>query len=306
MLFSAHHLRYDLEECYSSFYNFLQQRAKFYLRQLSYDSVEVDLVVEHMIEQLTRLGLIGASDDAPEHALEKLNDAQFRAFLNQSIRNKAIDRLRKKRLQVTTVADLEGFGGTDDEKDPLDDTVGTIWGKPPFASPEDAALEAASQEDMRALLKDCIRSLGNAPHQLQAVEQELEDIGVEYLVQFMQQEFGAVLSTVVPEHVSQHKDHAHRKLRQCLQRSSTHLRVLIALRLSLYGQRSGKIGEVTVTKQKLMQDERGKQDISEQEVVLVLKYLVSKGLLNWNGEDIVSFTVAQGKHIARFFEEDWQ
>ncbi|HJT59516.1 MAG TPA: hypothetical protein VJ761_23610, partial [Ktedonobacteraceae bacterium] len=119
-------------------------------------------------------------------------------------------------------------------------------------------------------------------------------------------EFGAVLSTVVPEHVSQHKDHAHRKLRQCLQRSSTHLRVLIALRLSLYGQRSGTMGEVTVTKQKLMQDERGKQDISEQEVVLVLKYLVSKGLLNWNGEDMVSFTVAQGKHIARFFEEDWQ
>src|SRR5215469_10652762 len=98
MQFSAHNLRYNLEQCFPSFYAFLQLRAKRFLGPLSHDSVEVDQVVEHIIEQLTRLHLIGGKDNAPETELERLNDAQFYAFLNRSIKNKAIDRLRKNRL----------------------------------------------------------------------------------------------------------------------------------------------------------------------------------------------------------------
>ncbi len=306
MLFSAQNLRYHLEECFPSFYNYLQHRAKSYLRQLSHDSIEVDEVVEHIIEQLTRLGLIGASDDAPTSSLEQLTDAQFLAFLNRSIKNKAIDRLRRKRLQVSSAAELEGFGGAEDEKDPFEDKVESIWGEPPFATPEDAALEAANNGFLRALLKECIRALVNAPHQLLALEQELERLGAENLVLFMHKEFDTLLVDVEPDHMSQHKDHAHKKLRICLQGSSNNLRVLIALRLSQYGQRSAKAGEKFVSIQRLMEDQEGKKDMSAQEVKLALEYLVSRGWLNWSGEEIVHFTPAQAKHIVRYYEEDQQ
>ncbi len=101
MLFSAHDLRYNLDKCYPSFCAFLQQRAKRFLGPLRYDSVEVDQVVEHIIEQLTRTGLMGGGDYAPQTALDRFTTAQFYAFLNRSIRNKAIDRLRKHRLPVS-------------------------------------------------------------------------------------------------------------------------------------------------------------------------------------------------------------
>src|SRR6185312_15720616 len=156
MQFSAHDLRYNLDQCFPSFYAFLQQRAKHCLGALSRDSVEVDMVVEHIIEQLTRLGLIGGKNDAPQTELERLSNAQFYAFLNRSIKNKAIDRLRKNRPPVNTFAELEGFGGTEDEKDPLDEKVLSIWGDPPFATPEDVAMEAATQEVLRNRIKNCI------------------------------------------------------------------------------------------------------------------------------------------------------
>jgi hypothetical protein len=303
MLFSAHDLRYNLDKCYPSFCSFLQQRAKRFLGPLKYDSVEVDQVVEHIIEQLARTGLMGGGDNAPQTALDHLTTAQFYAFLNRSIRNKAIDRLRKHRLPVSTVAELGGFGGMENEKDPLDDTVESMWGTPPFATPEDAAMEAASQETLRNLLKNCIRSLVNAPHQLQAVEQELEELGVDDLVQFIHIEFGTLLGNVVPTHLSQHKDHAHKKLRQCLQKSSTHLGVLIALRLTEYGRRSTGIDEVTVSIQSLMKNGQGQQDISERDVITGLKHLVTEDLLDWDGEAIVRFSSAQAKRLARFYIE---
>ncbi|HEX6484834.1 MAG TPA: hypothetical protein VF043_38815 [Ktedonobacteraceae bacterium] len=304
MQFSAHDLRYNLEQCFPSFYAFLQQRAKRWLGPLSYDSVEVDQVVEHIIEQLTRLGLIGGKDNAPQTELERLSNAQFYAFLNRSIKNKAIDRLRKNRLPVSSVAELEGFGGMEDEKDPLDDTSISIWGNPPFATPEDAAMEAVSREVLRNRIKNCIRALANAPHQLQALEQEFEEIDADDLVKFMHKEFAAQLDDVVPAHLSQHKDHAHRKLRQCLQRSSAHLRVLIALRITEYAVRSTGTNESSVNVVQLMYTEHEKQDISEQEVIAALKYLVSRNFLEWNGEATIRLSSSQGKRIARFYEEE--
>jgi DNA-directed RNA polymerase specialized sigma24 family protein len=304
MQFSAHDLRYNLELCFPSFYAYLQQRAKRWLGSLSHDSVEVDQVVEHIIEQLTRLGLIGAKDNAPQTEFERLSNAQFYAFLNRSIKNKAIDRLRKNRPPVTSVAELEGFGGMEDEKDPLDDTSISIWGDPPFATPEEAAMEAAYQEVLRSRIKNCIRALANAPHQLQALEQEFEEIGVDDLVRFMRKEFAAQLDDVIPAHLSQHKDHAHRKLRQCLQRSSAHLRVLIALRITEYAVRSTGTDESSVTVAQLMHDEHGKQDISEREVIAALECLVSRNLLDWKGEGTIRFSSVQGKRVARFYEEE--
>ena len=56
-----------------------------------------------------RLGLLGGGDYTPKTALDLLTDAQFYAFLSRSVRNKAIDRLRKRRLQVSTATELEGF-----------------------------------------------------------------------------------------------------------------------------------------------------------------------------------------------------
>jgi hypothetical protein len=93
MPFTAHDLRYNLQENFPKLCAYLQQRAKHWLRTFAYDSDEVDGVVEHVIEQLTRLGLLGGSDHTPETALDHLNNAQFYAFLNRSIKNKAIERL---------------------------------------------------------------------------------------------------------------------------------------------------------------------------------------------------------------------
>jgi hypothetical protein len=79
---------------------------------------------------------------------------------------------------------------------------------------------------------------------------------------------------------------------------------LIALRLTEYAVRSGP-DEVSVTVQKLMQDEHGKQDIAEREVIAGLKYLVSRGLLVWNEEEgTVRFSPTQDKRIARYYEEE--
>jgi hypothetical protein len=53
-----------------------------------------------------------------------------------------------------------------------------------------------------------------------------------------------------------------------------------------------------------MEDQEGKQDMSEQEVRHALGDLASRGLLDWQGEDIVYFTPAQAKLIARYYENE--
>ncbi len=90
MPFTAYDLRYNLQDNFPTLCAYLQQRAKRWLSTFAYDSYEVDVVVGHVIEQLTRIGLLGGGDLAPETALDRLSNAQFYAFLNQSVKNKAI------------------------------------------------------------------------------------------------------------------------------------------------------------------------------------------------------------------------
>src|SRR5947199_2917487 len=106
MPFTAHDLRYKAEETYPALYAHLSRHAQSYLRSLRFDAFELDIVVGHVVEQLVRMGLLGGEDRTPLTALDKLPDAQFYAFLNRSIRNKAIDRLRKRHLPVSFVTEL--------------------------------------------------------------------------------------------------------------------------------------------------------------------------------------------------------
>ena len=300
MPFTAHDLRYHIEQSFPVLYAYLQQRARRYLGPLKFDAFEMDLVVEHVIEQLVRLGILGSGDHVPENALDRLSPAQFYAFLNHSIRNKSIDRLRKHRLPVSTFAELEAPADAESEDDPLNDVVEPIWGVP-FATPEEAALEAASREELRTLLKHCIEALRAAPHQLQAVLQELEDLGASELLADIRK----VLAQSNPlesdplEHASQHKDHAHKKLRYCLQKGSTNLAVMVALRLTQYGEHLTSSKEVVVDLHTLTQD-----DLSEREVKTGLKQLAAEDLLDWHGEEVVRLTAAQKKHLERFYTNE--
>ena len=300
MPFTAYDLRYHIEQSFPVLYAYLQQRARRYLGPLKFDAFEMDLVVEHVIEQLVRLGILGCGDHVPENALDRLNPAQFYAFLNHSIRNKAIDRLRKHRLPVSTFAELEASADAESEDDPLNDVVEPMWGVP-FATPEEAALEAASQEELRALLKHCIEALRAAPHQLRAVLQELEDLGALELLADIRKELAQLhpLESDPLEHASQHKDHAHKKLRYCLQKGSTHLAVMVALRLTQYGQRLTSSNEVVVDLHLLTQD-----DLSEREVKTGLKQLATEDLLDWHGEEVVRLTAAQKKRLERFYMDE--
>src|SRR5947209_16574589 len=98
-------------------------------------------------------------------------------------------------------------------------------------------------------------------------------------------------------HLSQHKDHAHKKLRHCLQKSSTNLAVMIALRLTEYGVRPTASDELSVAISTLAQE-----DLSEDDVRMGLNQLVAEGLLNWDGEQMIRFSPAQQKRLARFYE----
>lgn len=300
MPFTAHDLRHHIEQSFPILYAYLQQRARRYLGPLQFDTFEMDLVVEHVIEQLVRLGILGSGDHVPENALDRLNPAQFYAFLNHSVRNKAIDRLRKHRLPVSTFAELEVPTDAEGEGDPLNDVVEPIWGVP-FATPEEAALEAASRKELRALLKHCIETLRAAPHQLRAVLQELEDLGASELLADIRKEFALSdpLKDDLLEHASQHRDHAHKKLRYCLQKSSTNLAVMIALRLTQYGERLTSSNEVVVDLQTLVQT-----GLSEREVKAGLKQLAAENLLDWHGEEVVRLTATQKKHLERFYTNE--
>ncbi len=298
MPFTAHDLRYDLEHSYSSLCAYLQQRAQRHLGQLAYDANEVDLVVGHVIEQLTRLHLLGGGDDSPQSALDRLSNAQFYAFLNHSVRNKAIDRLRKHRLPTSTLSEIEGLAGNEEENDPLNTVTSSIWGSNPFPTPEAAALRAASQQELRMLLKRCIGELSSAPRQLLAVLEELEELEAGDFLEDLKEIFRPLLADLELSHLSQHKDHAHKKLRHCLQKSSANLAVIVAFRLTEYGEHSTGTNEVSVDIKDLKQT-----DLSEQEVQAGLERLVKVGLLEWHGEEIVHCSSIQLKHLTRFYEE---
>ncbi len=299
MPFSAYDLRYHLEDSYPALCAYVQHRAQRYLGQLAFDAFETDQVVGHVIEYLARIQLLGGGDRAPRTALDDLSNAQFYTFLNRMVQNKAIDRLRRRRLPMSTTGELEEQGNPDDDNDPLNSVVEPFWGDIPFANPEAAALEAVSQAQLRTLLKRCIETLSAAPRQLQAVLQEFSELGAGDLVNEVCAEVSFVLDTTAVAHLSQHKDHAHKKLRLCVQKNSTNLAVMIAIRITEYGTESGRTDELSVPLQTLTQ-----KDLSLREVQTGLQHLTRAGLLNWQGEDVVHLTFAQRKLLTRFYEDE--
>jgi hypothetical protein len=306
MPFTARDLRYNAEQSYPLLYAYLHRNAQRYLGALKYDAFEVDTVIGHVVEQLVRLGLLGGDDRTSLTALDRLTDAQFYTFLSRSVRNKAIDRLRKRRLHVSTAAELESMESDEGEDHPLEDAVESVWGTTPFSTPEEIALHLVSQRNLRDLLKHCIKALGAAPNQLQAVIEELREIGADDLLKDVGNELHVPVSAPGPvnPHISQHKDHAHKKLRHCLQQQSTNLTVMIALRLTEYKELSNsKLSSetklYTVDIQTLAQ-----KDLSEDEVRKGLNGLVTEGLLDWHGEDVVHLTTAQMKRLTRFYKEE--
>jgi DNA-directed RNA polymerase specialized sigma24 family protein len=305
MPLTAHDLRYRAEEIYPALYAHLSRQAQRFLGMLKFDAFELDLVVGHVMEQLVRMGLLGGGDKTPPTALDKLTNAQLYAFLNRSIRNKAIDRLRKRRLQISSAAELESPDAAEGEDDPLNDATETIWGPTPFATPEEVALELASQQELRNLLIHCLKELGTAPRQLQAVIQELEAFDATELLHTVIEEMKVTITNLSDEtpiaHISQHRDHAHKKIRHCLQQQSTNLTVMIALRLTEYATHSGvdSSDECTVSMQSLMQD-----DLSIEDVRTGLNQLTAEGVLNWHESLIVHITPAQVKRLLRFYKEE--
>ena len=298
MPFSAHDLRYHLDQSYASLNVYLQQHARRYLGTLAFDSVEVDQVVGHVIEYLTHLHILGGGDSAPETALDHLTNAQFYAFLNRCVKNKAIDRLRKHRAPTSTLAELERPGGEDDEAPPMESVVETLWGAIPFATPEETALEAASRQDLRQLLKHCIEALSAAPRQLEAVLQELEELDAGDMAQEIRQFCSLPANNAPLAHASQHRDHAHKKLRHCLQQNSSNLAVAVALRLSEYETTSTGANVILVDIRTLARD-----NLSMKDVQMGLKHLTTEGLLDWRGEDTLRLLPSQCKRLARFYEE---
>ena len=145
-------------------------------------------------------------------------------------------------------------------------------------------------------MRHCILALNTAPHQLQAVIQELEIIGADDLLgQILQDLRQNASSLSAPEHMSQHKDHAHKKLRHCLQQKSTNLAVRVALRLTEYTDLVKKKNTVQI--QTLVGTE-----LSESDVRMGLQALTTEGLLNWSGEDDIRLTLDQMKRLARYYK----
>jgi hypothetical protein len=314
MPFTARDLRYQVEQCYPLLYAYLHRNAQRFLGALKYDAFEVDTVIGHVVEQLVRLGLLGGGNHTPQTALDTLTDAQFYAFLCRSVRNKAIDRLRKRRLQVSTAAELD-LVDDDGENDPLDEAVESIWGEIPFATPDVLALQLATQKHLRNLLKHCILSLRVAPNQLQAVVQELREVGADDLLQSLALDLELGQSTSVIPHASQHKDHAHKKLRLCLQRHSSNLAVIVALRLTQYKAVAGAkvsseaMGTASSSVRNVHQQQidlaaLAQQDLTLSEVRQALTALTHDGLIDWHGEDVVELTAEQVKRLSRFYRDE--
>lgn len=303
MPLTAHDLRYNVEQSFPLLYAFLHRHAQRNLGALKYDATEVDSVVGHVIEQLVRLGLLGCADKTPLNALDRLSEAQFYAFLNHSVRNKAIDKLRKRRLLVNTTSELEGPDTDENNDNPLDTAVESIWGVKPFDSPEEIAVFAVTQRDTRNMLKHCIMLLQGAPHQLEAVLLELQDIGAIELLQELEVDIADLRDiqrySEPVAHLSQQKDHAHKKLRHCLQQRSTNLTVVVALRLTEYGTQTATPSEYAVTLQTLAQP-----DLAFEDVRRALRQLVAEELLDWQGEETVLLSKEQMKRLTRFYHPE--
>ena len=132
MPFTAHDLRHHAEESYPLLCAYLQRYAQRFLGSMKFDAFELDLVVGHVIEQLVRYGLIGGGDRTPLTALDNLTDAQFMAFLHRSLRNKIIDRWRRRHIQVSTLSELEAPEGADGEENSAQRCGGTDMGTTAF------------------------------------------------------------------------------------------------------------------------------------------------------------------------------
>ena len=304
MPFTAHDLRYKAAETYPALYTHLVRQAQRFLGLLKYDSNELDTVVGHVVEQLVRFGVLGGEDKTPMTTLDSLSNAQFYSFLNRSIRNKAIDRLRKRRIQISSMAELESVDIGEGEDDPFNEVVKTVWGPAPFATPEEVALAVASQEELRNVLKHCLKTLSAAPRQLHAVLQELDEFGATELLQAVVTELCEqdphALDELSLAHISQHKDHAHKKLRHCLQQQSSNLTVMIALRLTEYGVHSTDSQEFVVTIQTLAQD-----DLSQSDVRTGLNELILEGYLDdGQDSDVIRVTATQMKRLQRFYRDE--
>ena len=303
MPFTAHDLRYHADQTYPTLYAHLYWHAQRSLDVLKFDPVEVDIVVGHIVDHLLRLGLLGGGDRTPLTLLDRLSNAQFYAFLNRSIRNKAIDRLRRKRLLMTYAPDFEGMEGTETEDDILNEATESLGGSTPFPSPEQAALALVSQQELRNHLKHCLKILQAAPRQFHAMIQEIEEFDAIELLQDLFEELPdedlLASSGEIIANVSQHKDHAHKKLRHCLQQQSTNLTVIVAFRLTKYGGvESTPSQEYVVDIQTLAQE-----DLSESDVRAGLNQLVAEGLINWQGDVVVHIMPAHMKHLTRFYRE---
>jgi hypothetical protein len=151
---------------------------------------------------------------------------------------------------------------------------------------------------------------------LQAVLQEIEEMGCAELLRSLTEELAPMLpaaqepaspstpptpptSPTPLAHMSQHKDHAHRKLRHCLQEQSTNLTVAIALRLTEYGVHNPTSNTFEMDMRTLAQD-----DLSPGDVRLGLTGLVAQSLLDWHGEETVRLTASQRKRLSRYYREE--
>src|SRR5437763_13906925 len=119
MPLTARDLRYRPEQSFPLLCAYLHRNAQRFLGALKFDAFEVDAVVGHVVEQLVRLGLLGGGDRTPLIALDRLTDAQFYTFLSRSTHNKAVDRLRRRRLQTSNFTELGVTDGEEEEHDPL-------------------------------------------------------------------------------------------------------------------------------------------------------------------------------------------
>lgn len=299
MSFSADDLRYRAEQTYPALYAYLSRQAKNHLGMLKNDTYEVDMVVGHVIEQLVRLGLLGGQDKQPLTALDRMSTAQFYKFLNRMATNKAIDRLRKHHLPVSFFSELESPTGTDVDENPLNATEESIWGNPPFATPETATMALVSQQELRAVIIHCLQKLETAPHQLEAMLREIQEIGGDDAVHILFEHIQYTSEETPIPHISQHKDHAHRRLRLCLQERSANLIVHVALRLIQCGEQSRSTKDVTVDIDTLVDDRLTESDVKEG-----LRHLTEEHILDWHDEEHFVISASQIKQLQRYYRED--
>lgn len=299
MPFSAEDLRYRVEQTYPALYAYLSRQAKNHLEMLKNDTFEIDMVVDHVVERLVQLGLLGGQDKQPLTALDRMSNAQFYAFLKSMVKNKAIDLWRKRHLQVSSFSELEASDGSDVDENPLNATEESIWGNPPFATPEKAALALVSQQELRTKLIHCLKRLEAAPHQLEAIRQEVKEFGGDEALQVLFEDIHYSPEEATIPHLSQHKDHAHRKLRLCLQADSSNLIVRVALRLIQCGQQITGTKDFSVDSNTLADDE-----LTESAVQDGLRRLTEENVLDWHGEARIVISASQMKRLQRYHKED--